>query len=285
MKRINKLQSMIIALCMIFSLFTLQVSAADTTENLKDVLTIFDETADEIPEMKYKDVKPDDWFYAEVGTMYATGLMTGKDEAGEIFAPYENVARAQFAMMIYRFMNGEEILKAYEEEGYVVENPFTDVEDDAWYTDAIRFAAEMEIVKGYTDTGKFGPGEDINREQLATMLYRMGNVVNEITDQIVFDMEVAEPEEDFMKYEDASSVNKFAKDAMVWAVGTGIVDGKYEGTQLDPQGTASRAECAIMMTRFIMTMNENAHIPTGKVPETPDTSGTTPEVPETSVHE
>lgn len=256
MKKIEKLQSMIIALCMILSLFTLQVSAADSTENLKAILTTFDEAADEIPEMKYKDVKPGDWFYPEVGTMYATGLMTGKDEAGEIFAPYENVARAQFAMIIYRFMNGEEILRAYEESGYIIENPFTDVADDAWYTDAIRFAAEMGIVKGYADTGKFGPGEDINREQLATMLFRLGNVINEITEEIVFDMEVAEPEEDFAKYEDAASVNEFAKDAMVWAVGTGIVNGKYEGTQLDPQGTASRAECAIMMTRFIMTMNK-----------------------------
>ena len=57
--------------------------------------------------------------------------------------------------------------------------------------------------------------------------------------------------QDFSKFTDASSVNEFAKDAMSWAVGMGIITGKDNGTRLDPQGNASRAECAIIMQRFI----------------------------------
>lgn len=275
MKKMKRLISMVITFCMMFSLFTMPVSASDSIGNLKEVLTVFDEATNEVPEMKYTDVKPDDWFYAEVGAMYVSGLMTGKDEAGEIFAPYENVARAQFATIVYRLLGGEETLRGVEAEGNVVENPFPDVEDDAWYADAIRLAAFTGIVTGYADTKMFGPGDDINREQLATMLFRLGNVMNEFQEGM-FDMEITESDADFTKYADASSVNGFAKDAMAWAVGKGIVKGKYEGTQLDPQGTASRAECAIMMTRFILTINDDVLDSTDKTPGTPDGSGTTP---------
>lgn len=56
---------------------------------------------------------------------------------------------------------------------------------------------------------------------------------------------------DFTRFKDASDVNTFAQEAMQWAVGTGIITGKYNGTMLDPQGNASRAECAIILTRFM----------------------------------
>ena len=56
---------------------------------------------------------------------------------------------------------------------------------------------------------------------------------------------------DFSKFIDADRVNDFADEAMQWAVGTGIITGKYNGTMLDPQGNASRVECAVIMTRFM----------------------------------
>ena len=58
-------------------------------------------------------------------------------------------------------------------------------------------------------------------------------------------------EADIDKFEDAASVNKFAEDAMKWAVGNGIINGKYEGTKIDPQGNALRAECALIIQRFM----------------------------------
>ena len=61
---------------------------------------------------------------------------------------------------------------------------------------------------------------------------------------------------DFGQFQDASHVSDFAVDAMEWAVGSGIISGKYNQTQLDPQGSATRAECATIMMRFIETFGE-----------------------------
>lgn len=55
----------------------------------------------------------------------------------------------------------------------------------------------------------------------------------------------------FEKFADADLVSAFAKEAMQWAVGTGIITGKDNGTRLDPQGNTSRAECVIMIQRFM----------------------------------
>ena len=56
---------------------------------------------------------------------------------------------------------------------------------------------------------------------------------------------------DFDSFTDADKVNAFAEEAMAWAVGNGIITGKYNGTVIDPQGNATRAECAIILTRFL----------------------------------
>ena len=57
--------------------------------------------------------------------------------------------------------------------------------------------------------------------------------------------------EDFSRYKDAARVSSFAKEAMQWAVANRIITGKYNETALEPQGTASRAECATVISRFI----------------------------------
>ena len=56
---------------------------------------------------------------------------------------------------------------------------------------------------------------------------------------------------DFSKFSDAASVSAFADEAMRWAVGNRIITGKYGETVLDPQGNATRAECATIIMRFL----------------------------------
>ena len=148
------------------------------------------------------------------------------------FGPYENLARAQFAVILHR-MNGSPDIE--------YTNKFPDVADNQWYTYAILWANEAGVVGGYTDTGKFGPGDNINREQMAVMMYRYANYLGYDTSARA----------DISKYTDAGNVNEFAKEAMSWAVGEGIITGKYNETQLDPQGNASRAECATIIMRFM----------------------------------
>ena len=178
----------------------------------------------------FTDINDTDWFYESVKYVYDNGLMTGLNET--TFGPYENLARAQFAVILHR-MNDEPSIE--------YTNKFPDVANEQWYTDAILWASDIGVVTGYSDTGNFGPGDNINREQMAVMMYRYANYLGYDTSASA----------DFSKFKDAKNVNEFAKEAMTWAVGAGIITGKDNETRLDPQGSASRAECATIIMRFM----------------------------------
>ncbi len=185
-----------------------------------------------VEKLPYVDVTEDDWFYDGVYYNFVQKTMTGKDK--EHFAPYENLARAQFAIIVHRLQGEPKV--AYEP-------TFPDVADEIWYTDAILWAAKEEIVTGYTSTGYFGPADNILREQMAVMMYRYANSLDYDTSK----------KADFSQFEDASLVDGYAEDAMKWAVGNGIIKGKDNETRVDPLGNASRAECAIIIQRFMET--------------------------------
>ena len=170
-----------------------------------------------------------DWYYDSVQYAYENGIMTGVNAT--TFAPGEFLARAQFAVILHR-MNGEPAVD------YTAR--FRDVGEGIWYTDAILWAADTDVVTGYSN-GNFGPGDNINREQMAVMMYRYAAYKG-------YDTSV---KADFGQYQDAGRVSDFAQEAMQWAVGEQIITGKYNETQLDPQGNASRAECATIMMRFM----------------------------------
>ena len=200
-----------------------QVEVDQALENLQEALSNLKEVA------IFTDISSDDWFYDSVKYVNDNGLMTGLNET--TFGPYENLARAQFAVILHRISGSPEIEYT---------DKFPDVADGQWYTDAILWANEAGVVGGYTDTGKFGPGDNINREQMAVMMYRYAEYLGYDTSARA----------DISQYADAKNVNEFAREAMSWAVGSGIITGKENGTKLDPQGNASRAECATIIMRF-----------------------------------
>ena len=207
-----------------------QAAVDAAVKALADAQAALEPKTDPAKKLPYVDVKEDDWFYEGVYYNYFAETMTGKDKTH--FAPLENLARAQFAVIIHR-MQGEPEMK------YTAK--FPDVEDEIWYTDAILWAAEKKIVNGYSDTGLFGPADNINREQMAVMMYRYAESMGyDVTEKA-----------DISKFGDAASVNEFAEDAMKWAVANGIINGKYEGTKIDPQGNALRGECALIIQRFM----------------------------------
>lgn len=179
----------------------------------------------------YQDVTEDDWFYDAVYLMAEKDLMTGI-VPGEIFGANQVLPRAQFAEILYR-MSGEEKVEAGQE--------FLDVPEDAWYADAVAWAAKNKIVTGYADGETFGPADPITREQMAVMLYRYAQYKG-------YDMSASG---DYSKFEDASKVSTFAEAAMQWAVGNGIILGREDGTILDPQGDTLRCECAVMLARAL----------------------------------
>ena len=188
-------------------------------------------------EMTYQDVKPDDWFYDSVKNVSLGNLMTGLNST--TFAPNDPLARAQFAQVLYRDGGTPDV--AYE-------SIFPDVTDNQWFTNAVIWNNSKKIITGYTNTGMFGPYDNITREQLAVMLLRYD-------DTFVNNYHKTDKRADLTKFQDSSSVSDFAKDAMAWAVERKLIQGKDNGTRLDPQGTASRAECAVILTRYIGSIN------------------------------
>ena len=196
-------------------------------EALKEAKDNLEEKPVELP---FVDVAEDAWYYDAVYYNYIAQTMTGKDETH--FAPDEALARAQFAIILYRMNDTPDV---------EYKPTFPDVADNVWYTDAILWAADTGVVTGYSDSGKFGPSDKINREQMAVMMYRYANYKDYESDAPA----------DITGYKDAGKVNTFAKEAMEWAVGNGIISGKDGGTVLDPQGNATRAECATIIMRFI----------------------------------
>ncbi len=210
--------------------------AAKTLKDAKEAL-------EEKPDRSFVDVDKEtgNWYYDAVYYNFDRGIMNGVNETH--FEPLSNLARAQFAIILHN-MEGKPAVS--------YEPKFRDVADGQWYTNAILWASSKGIVTGYTDgSEKFGWGDNILREQMAVMMYRYvknfkGYDVSESAD--------------FDKFTDAALVNDYAKEAMKWAVGTGIITGKDldgDGTpeSIDPLGNASRAECVIIIQRFLEKYN------------------------------
>ena len=199
------------------------------TEELDGTVTAarYGQTANRIHTISYNDVTAGDWFTPDVIYVTLTGLMNG---TGDGFSPNNNINRAQLVTVLYRMAGEPEVTG---------ENPFTDVPDGQWYTDAVLWAAENNITDGTSET-TFSPNDALTREQMATFLYRFAN------------FEAGEPIEvtgDLSGYTDADLVADYAVDAMTWAVGEGVISGIGNNT-LAPDNTASRAQMATVLTRY-----------------------------------
>ena len=187
----------------------------------------------------FTDVSEKDWFYSDVMFVYENGLMLGTSKT--LFSPHGTATRGMMATILWR-MEGSPVPKG--------KNSFTDVEAGKWYADAITWTAENGIFAGY-GKDKFGPDDPITREQLAAIFYRYADYKG-------YDLTV---KGNLDKFKDADKITDYAKTAMQWAVGSGLVKGK-SGNLLDPQGTATRAEIAAMLHRFI----EKYELVQGKAP-------------------
>lgn len=186
--------------------------------------------AGDLVTLPFQDVAENNWCYRDIAYVYSRGIMTGLDD--EHFGPAQDLVRAQFALVLYR-LSGEKVADGFDT------LVFPDVGGGLWYSDAIRWASGAGIVTGYTDTGLFGPSDPITREQIIVMMYRYAEYMD-------FDTDI---EGDINKFEDAEQIDDFAEEAMKWAVGKGIIEGR-EGKFLAPLGKANRAECAAIIKRF-----------------------------------
>lgn len=179
----------------------------------------------------FTDVWETSWFFNDVMFVYERGLMAGT--SATTFSPGSNTTRAQLAVIFYRMEGSPKV------EG---RNGFTDVEygpGTAWYYDAVTWAKQSGVVSGYGN-GTFGPGNPITREQLAAIFYRYAQYKG-------YDVTAAG---NLDRFTDKEKVSPWAKEALTWAVSSGIVNGTGS-SQLSPQGTATRAQIAAMLHRFV----------------------------------
>ena len=191
------------------------------------VTATFVQVEEPAPTEPFVDVNEGDWFYDAVVYAYQNELMDGV--GGNRFAPNSETTRAQLVTILYR-LEGEPAVSG--------DLPFTDVEAGIWYTDAILWAAQNNIVNGVNDT-EFAPGDDLTRQQLVTILYRYAETKG-------YDVSASA---DLSGYPDADQVQDYAQPAMAWAVAENIIQGMEDGT-LKPAGNASRAQIATILMRF-----------------------------------
>lgn len=182
------------------------------------------------PELPYLDVKENEWFYPYVADTYFRGLMTGLDTT--VFGPAENLARAQFAVILYRMEGSPEV---------TFTQKFPDVPAGQFYSAAVTWAVDNGIVTGFTDTNTFRPAEKITREQMAVMMYRYAKYKG---------MDVSNTK-DLAEFPDYYKVSGYAVDAMEWCTAEEIIKGDGTTKELMPQGNTNRAECATIISRYV----------------------------------
>ena len=180
----------------------------------------------------FEDVKESDWFYDDVMFAYTHGLMIGTNTNPMLFSPNMTLSRGMLVTILYRMSGSPEVSGLF--------NPFDDVAEGTWYTEAVKWAAENGIVNGYGD-GLFGPDDEITREQMVTILYRYIQYNGGgFKGMWMF----------LLDFEDKAEISEWAYEAVCWCVMKGIVIGK-PGNVFDPQEYATRAETAAFIVRFI----------------------------------
>ena len=175
----------------------------------------------------FSDVKTGSWCNEYVTFVTAREIFNGTGDGK--FSPDASMSRAMLAQVLYNFARGAEAGN-----GAV----FSDVKADSWYNDAVGWAYENNIVTGYGET--FGVTNSISRQDLATILYRYAKAMG-------YDVSTSAS---IAGFRDAGNVAAYAKEAMEWAVGTDLIGGMPDGT-LSPKGSATRAQVAAIMTRFV----------------------------------
>ena len=177
-------------------------------------------------ETTFSDVKKDDWHYESVKYVYENNLMQG---TGNGFEPESKMTRAMLVTVLYRMANPE---------GAENIHNFKDVPEGQWYSDAVAWAAENNIVSGVSEN-KFAPDEDITREQMALIIYRFAKMRGiDTTDA-----------SNLESFTDAKDVSDWSLDAIKWANSVTLVNGTSE-TTLSPKDTATRAQASTILMRF-----------------------------------
>ena len=173
----------------------------------------------------FTDVAQDAWYASAVAHVYETGLMNGVKEG--VFMPDGLLTRARLLTVLWRMAGEPEVSCALP----------ADIRADAWYAGALRWAASLDL----TDADAFEPNERLTREDAALLLWNAARCLGA-------DVSVGE-DTNILSYNDAFDISEGKAAALQWAVGADVMEGDGAGN-LDPQGTLTRAQAAVMLTRL-----------------------------------
>jgi uncharacterized protein YjdB/C1A family cysteine protease len=186
----------------------------------------------EVAEWPFKDVvvKEGNWKYESIKYVYEHGYMTGTST--DTFSPDQPLTRGMVVTVLYRMAGEPDVTYT---------GNYSDVKASKYYAKPVAWAAQEGIATGYKD-GTFGAEKNISRQELAKM-------IRQFAKQQGYETEASA---DISKYVDYSKVSAYAVPHMSWAVATGIITGKNKSGKLylDPQGEATRAECAAILKRY-----------------------------------
>lgn len=183
----------------------------------------------------YEDVSGH-WAETYINRMLDQKLMEGRSESA--FAPDENMTRAELVTALYRLAGSPAVKDA--------EIPFTDVDDGAACRDAVLWAHGKGIVSGRKNAkgeAVFEPDGDVKRQEIAKIL-------NIYAASAAGKKELTNRVDELTSYADAGSVAEWAKPSMDWAAASGFITGGA-GNKLDPDGTATRAQTAAILCRYM----------------------------------
>lgn len=142
------------------------------------------------------------------------------------FSPDAPMSRGMLAVVLHNLENNP---------AQVLAGAFADVDNSQWYAEGVAWAEAQGIIGGYGN-GRFGPNDNITREQLAVMLWRYSGSPAATVQEL--------------RFADGDKASGWALEALRWATEKGIINGKGGGI-LDPTGQATRAETAQMLKNFM----------------------------------
>jgi len=215
-----------------------QVFAHDGTQSWWSLHAQWERTAPPPPPepLPFTDISDESWYVDAVRFMYERDLIQGT--SATTFAPVQTLSRAQVATILWRMAGEPTVLFRPE---------FSDVPDSApaWYRYAVIWAHGHGIVQGHE--GRFNPYSEITREQFAAMLHRYVRFINgNVHVPSTFSLN---------SFQDRAALSSWAETYKYWAVYNELIQG-VGGNTLAPGGTATRAQAATILMRFVEAFGE-----------------------------
>lgn len=189
----------------------------------------------------FPDIADGAWYEAAVQYVYDNGYMSGSNG---LFKPTADITRAQIVTILYKLAGSP---KVYDKSAL---SDFSDIQSGDYFADAVCWGYAEGVA--YGSNGKFNPTGKLTRQQMAAFFYRFADVVG--MDTMV--------RGDISSMLNADKVADYAKDAVEWAVGKGLISGSQvtdaagnKVYDLKPTGNTTRAQVASILQRFCESMN------------------------------